>query len=141
MSPNKHLLKKLHIIALSLVKWGFAFILYRTGMQYCPVLNCIQIFAALSCIAFIFVVCNKLKRTAILWSSLTDAMTFAFVAFAFDVRVVIEILIGEKSKTIFDFLLMVVLLTIPPFRCLYCDSGFNNVSCTLLGHSSYEWNV
>ena len=31
-------------------------------MQYCPVSDCIQIFAALSCIAFVFVVCNKFQK-------------------------------------------------------------------------------
>ena len=47
---------------LCLVKWGIVFIVSRIGMQYFPVSGCIQIFAALSCIAFIFVVCDNFEK-------------------------------------------------------------------------------
>ena len=47
---------------LCLVKRGFVFIVCRTGMQYFLVSGCIQIFAAFSRIAFIFVVSNKFQK-------------------------------------------------------------------------------
>ena len=47
---------------LCLVKGGIVFIVCRTGMRYCPGSGCIQIFAAFSCIAFIFVVSNKFQK-------------------------------------------------------------------------------
>ena len=64
-SPKKNLLEKVRITTMNklcLVKWSIVFIACRTGMQYCPVSGCIQIFAALSCIAFIFVVSNKFQK-------------------------------------------------------------------------------
>ena len=64
-NPNKKLLGKVRtttINKLCLVKRGIVFIVCRTGMQYCPVSGCIQIFAAFCCIAFIFVVSNKFQK-------------------------------------------------------------------------------